>query len=92
MLHFVYLYIGGSGPLDADGLNKSDRYAYVLVMTDDLRTFDWLEPTETCTARQTAQHLLTWCNRLDVPQVWISDTISYFKYKIMATLENATWS
>ena len=49
----------------------------------------WLEPTGACTARLTAQHLLTWCKVLGVPDVFVSDTASHFKNHMMAELEKA---
>ena len=49
----------------------------------------WLEPTGACTARLTAQHLLTWCKVLGVPDVFVSDTASHFKNHMMVELEKA---
>ena len=89
VLHFDYLHVGESGPLGADGLDESGGFTYLLVLMDDLSNFVWLEPTGACTARLTAQHLLNWCKTLGVPDVWVSDTATHFKNKIMATLENA---
>ena len=60
VLHFDYLYVGDSGPLDKDGLDEGDRFKYMLVIMDDLNNFVWLEPTELCTAASTAKHLLRW--------------------------------
>ena len=89
VLHFDYLHVGESGPLGADGLDESGGFTYLLVLMDDLSNFVWLEPTGACTARLTAQHLLNWCKTLGVPDVWVSDTATHFKNKIMATLEKA---
>ncbi|CAB1109830.1 unnamed protein product [Ectocarpus sp. CCAP 1310/34] len=89
VLHFDYLHVGKSGPLGADGLDESDGYVYLLVMMDDLSNFAWMEPTGTCTARLTAQHLLNWCKTLGVPEVWVSDTATHFKNSVMDTLEKA---
>eukprot|EP00752_Nemacystus_decipiens_P007839 g7004.t1 len=89
VLHFDYLHVGKSGPLGQDGLDESDGYVYLLVMMDDLSNFAWLEPTGACTAALTAQHLLNWCKTLGVPDVWVSDTATHFKNKILSTLQTA---
>ena len=33
VLHFDYLYAGDSGPLSKDGLDKGDRFKYILVIS-----------------------------------------------------------
>ena len=72
-----------------DGLAERDGYKYILVLMDDLSNFVWLEPTESCTAAVTVQHLLTWCKTLGPPEVWVSDTASHFKNHVMRALEKA---
>ena len=89
VMHFDSLYVGESGPLGEDGLAESDGYKYILVLMDDLSNFVWLEPTESCTAAVTVQHLLTWCKTLGPPEVWVSDTASHFKNHVMRALEKA---
>ena len=89
VVHFDFLYVGESGPLGADGLEEVDGHKYILVMLDDVSNWVWLEPTGACTARLTAQHLLTWCKVLGVPDVFVSDTASHFKNHMMAELEKA---
>ena len=89
VVHFDYLYVGESGPLGDDGLDEEEGFKYILVMMDDMSNWVWLEPTGACTARLTAQHLLTWCKILGVPEVWVSDTASHFKNHMMAALETA---
>ena len=57
---------------------------------NDMSNWVWLEPTGACTARLTAQHLLTWCKIIiEVPEVWVSDTASHFKNEMMAALEKS---
>ena len=72
-----------------DVLDEDGGYRCILVMMDDISTCAWLEPTEACTARLTAQHLLTWCKTIGVPEVWVSGTASHFKNHMMATLEKS---
>ena len=88
VLHFVYLYVGDSGPLGKDGLYEGDGFKYILLIMDDFSNFVWLEPTESCTAASTAKHLLRWCKPLGVPEIWGSDTASHFKNHVK-TLEGA---
>ena len=89
VVHFDYLHVGASGPLGDDGLDEDGGYRYVLVMMDDMSNWVRLEPTEACTARLTAQHLLTWCKIIGVPGVWVSDTASHFKNQMMAASEKS---
>ena len=89
VVHFDYLYVGESGPLGDDGLDEDGGYRYILVMLDDMSNWVWLEPTGACTARLTAEHLLTWCKTIGVPDVWVSDTASHFKNHMMAALEKS---
>ena len=58
-------------------------------MMDDMSNWVWFEPTEACTARLTAQHLLTWCKIIGVPEVSVSGTASHFKNQMMAALEKS---
>ena len=58
-------------------------------MMNDLSNFVRLELTELCTAALTAKSLLRWCKPLGVPEVWVSDTASLFKNRVMKTLEGA---
>ena len=69
-----------AGPGD-DGLDEDEGYRYILVMMDDMSNWVWLEPTEACTARLTAQHLLTWCKIIGVPEMWVSGTASHSRIK-----------
>ena len=48
-----------------------------------------VEPTESCMAVPTANHLLRWCITLGVPEVWVSDTALQFENRVMKTLEGA---
>ena len=89
VLSFDYLYVGDSGSLDINGLDEGDRLKYILVIMDGLSNFLWLEPTESCTATSTAKHLLKRCKPLGVPEVWVSDTASHVKNRVMKTLEGA---
>ena len=54
---------------------------------DNLSNLVWLEPMESCTAASTTKHLLKWCRTLGVPEVWVSDTASHFKNRVVRTLE-----
>ena len=87
VVHFDHLHVGASRPLGYDGLDEDGGYRYILVMMGDMSNWVWLEPTEACTARLTAQHLLTWCKINGVPEMWVSDTASHFKNQMMAALE-----
>ena len=90
VVNFDYLHVGASGPLGDDGLDEDRGYRYIIVMIDDMSNWVWLEPTEACTARLTAQHFLTWCKIIGVPEeVWVSVTASHFKNQIMAALEKS---
>ena len=84
VVHFAYLHVGASGPLEDFSEDEDGGYPYILVMMDDMRNCVWLEPTEACNARLTSQHLLTWCKIIGVPEVWVSDTASHFKNQMMA--------
>ena len=79
VVHFDCLHVGASGPLGGDGLDEDEGYRYTLAMMDDMSNWVWLEPTEACTARLTAQHILTWCKIIGVPEVLVSDTASHSK-------------
>ena len=46
VLHFDYLYVGGSGPLGKDGLDEGDEFKFILFIMDGLSSFVQLEPTE----------------------------------------------
>ena len=87
VVHFDNLHVGASEPLGDDGLDEHGGYRYILVMMDDISNWVCLEPTEACTARLTAQHLLTSCKVMGVSEVWLSDTASHFKNQMMAACE-----
>ena len=89
VIHYDYFYVGVSGSLGKDGLDGGDEFKYTLIMMDDLSNFVMLEPTESCKSASTAKHLLRWCKTLGVPEVWVSDIASYFKTRVMKTLEGA---
>lgn len=89
VVHVDYLYVGESGPMGEDGLDEDGGFKYILVMLDDMCNWVWLEPTGACTARITAQHLMTWCKTLGVPEVFVSDTASHFENHMMAALEKS---
>ena len=89
VVHFDYLHVEASGPLGDDGLDEVEGYRYILVMMDDMSNWVWLEPTDACTTRLTAHHLLTWCTIIGVPGVWVSDTASHFKNQMMAALQKS---
>ena len=56
---------------------------------DGLSNFVGLEPTESCTAASTTKQLLRWYKIFGVPEVWVSDTVSHFKNRVMKMLEGA---
>ncbi|MEP0580138.1 MAG: reverse transcriptase domain-containing protein [Marinobacter sp.] len=89
VVHFDFLYVGHSGPEGSDGLPDEDGFRYVLVIMDDLSNYVALEPAEACTAEVTAKHLLAWCKTLGVPRVWVSDTATHFKNRVLALLSDA---
>ena len=56
---------------------------------DDLSNFVSLEPAEACTTDVTAKHLLNWCKTMGVPRMWVSDTATHFKNRVIAQLSDA---
>ena len=62
---------------------------YILVIMDDLSNFVSVEPAEACTAEVTAKHLLNWCKTMGVPRVWVSDTATHVKNRVIAQLSDA---
>ena len=89
VVHFDFLYVGSSRPEGDNGLPEDNGFRYALVIMDDLSNFVWLEPIEACTAEDTATYLLQWCKTLGVPRVWVSDTASHFKNRVIAQLSDA---
>ena len=89
VLHFEYLYVGDNGPLGKNILDEGDGFQDILVIMDDLSSFVWLEPTESCTAASTEKLMLRWCKTLGVPAIWVNDTSSTFKNRVMKTLKEA---
>ena len=89
VVHFDFLYVGASGPEGDTGLPDEHGFRYVLVIMDDLSNYVWLEPAESCTAEVAATHLLAWCKTLGVPRVWVSDTATHFKNRVLAQLSDA---
>ena len=55
---------------------------------DDLSIFVSLEPAEACIAEVTAKHLLNWCKTVGVPRVWVSDTATHFKNRMITQLSD----
>ena len=43
-LHFVFLYVGDSGPLGKNGLDEEEWFKYIFVMMDGLSNLVWLDP------------------------------------------------
>ncbi|CAM9468806.1 unnamed protein product [Sphacelaria rigidula] len=78
VVHFDFLYVGSSGPEGAHDLPDEGGFWYVLVIMDDMPNFVWLEPTEACTAETSG-----------VPRVWVSDTATHFKNRVIAQLSDA---
>ena len=70
-------------------LKRMDFATSWLVIMDDLSNFVSLEPAEACTAEVTAKHLLNWCKTMGVPRVWVSDTATHFKNRVIAQLSDA---
>ena len=78
----------------AFAINQLDKSAlstttlkYVLVVTDGLSNFVWLESMELCMEALTAKHLLRWCKTFGELEVWVSDTASHFKNHVVKMLE-----
>lgn len=59
------------------------------MMMNDLDNFVWLEPTKASTAALVIEHLLQWCTLLVVSDIWVSDSASRFKNRVMQALEKA---
>ncbi|CAM9512911.1 unnamed protein product, partial [Sphacelaria rigidula] len=89
LVHFDFMYVRSSGPDGAKSWPKEDGFRYVVVIMDDLFNFICLEPTEACATEVTAKHLLHWCKTLGVPRVWVSDTTTPFKNRVIAQLSDA---
>ena len=70
-------------------LKRMDFATSWLVIMNDLSNFVSLEPAEACTAEVTAKHLLNWCKTMGVPRVWVSDTATHFKNRVIAQLGDA---
>ena len=68
---------------------EEDGFRYFLVIMDDLSNFVSLEPAEAFTAEVTAKYLLNWCKTMGVPRVWVSDTATHFKNRVIAQLGDA---
>ena len=58
-------------------------------MIDGISNWVSLEPTGACTARLTAQHLLTLCEIIEVREVWVNDTASQTESHMMAAFERS---
>ena len=84
VVHFDFLYVGSS----SEDLAEEDGFRYILVIKVDMLNFVCLEPAEACTAEVTANHLLNWCKTMGVPRVWVSDTATYFKNRVIAQLSD----
>ena len=69
ILHFDYLKLGDS----------DNRYAYVLVLVDDLSSFVSLQPAASCTSEVAARSILEWVSVLGTPEVFVSDEAPHFK-------------
>ena len=89
VVHFDFPYVGSSGPEGSEGLPEEDGFRYILVIMDDLSNFLSLEPAEAYTAEVTAKHLLNWCKTMGVPRVWVSDTATHLKNRVIAQLSDA---
>ena len=89
ILHFDCLYVGDSDPLGKDGLDKGNRFKYILVVLDDLNNFVWLEPVQSCRTSSTAKHLLSWCKTFVVPNIWVNENALHYKIRVIKTLEGA---
>ena len=70
-------------------LKRMDFATSWLVIMNDLSNFVSLEPAEACTAEVAAKHLLNWCKTMGVPRVWVSDTATPFKNRVIAQLSDA---
>lgn len=78
VLHFDYLYLGGSETGDM----------YVLVLKDDLSGYCWLEETCSANAEHAASTLARWNRTFTAPSNWVSDQGSHFineTLRLMAT-------
>ena len=89
VVHFDFLYVGNSGPEASEGLPEEDGFRSILVIMDDSSNFVSLEPAEACTAGVTAKHLLNWCKSTGVQGVWMSDTATQIKNRVIAQLSDA---
>ena len=88
VVHFDFLYVGSSGREGSEGLPEEDGCRYILVLMHGLSNFVSLEPVEACTAEVTATHLLNWCKTMGVSRVWVSDTSTHFKNRVIAQLSD----
>lgn len=76
VLHFDYLYMGGS----------DSGEIYVLVLKDDFSGYAWLEPTKSANAEHTASTLARWNHTFTSPVTWVSDQGSHFINETLRTM------
>lgn len=76
VVHFDYLYMGPSG----------DGYQYVLVIKDELSSYNWLRETMAADANTAASVLASWIRTFSVMHVSVSDRGSHFKNQVMECL------
>ena len=70
MLHGDYLFIG---------LDKDERYQYLLVLKDDFSGFVRLIPTRYADAETFVEAMTAWISDFGPPEVLVTDQGSHFK-------------
>ena len=76
IIHFDFLYMGA-------GL---DGFKYILVVKDDLSSYQWLTPARCADADTAATEIAKWIRTFTIMTMWVSDQGSYFKNNVMKTL------
>lgn len=73
--------------MERESLDKRDGFRYILVIISDLSFYVWLEPAEVCSTATTTtvKHLFLWFQIVDIPEVWMNDTVTHFRNKVMST-------
>ncbi|KAG3109168.1 hypothetical protein PI125_g11190 [Phytophthora idaei] len=75
-LHLDYQYLG-----ESYGDAK-----YVLVLKDELTHFCELVPNDSADSQTAVVAILDWNKRFGIPEMWVSDNESHFKYQVMEWL------
>ena len=74
-IHFDFLYMGPG----------FDGFKYILVVKDDLSSYQWLIPARCGDADTAAAEIAEWIRTFTIMKMWVSDQRSHFKKNVMIT-------